>query len=90
MARFIIADLTDPSSVPHELATIVPHLRTKPILPLRLAGTGKYSMFEDFQNSYDWVLPVYKYKNARALISNISDIIDPADKKAKELHNNGK
>ena len=30
MARFIIADLTDPSSIPHELATIVPSLRTTP------------------------------------------------------------
>src|SRR5262245_13472054 len=33
LARFIIADLTDPSSIPHELATIVPHLRSTPIQP---------------------------------------------------------
>ena len=39
MARFIIADLTDPSSIPHELATIVPFLRTTPVLPLKLAGS---------------------------------------------------
>jgi hypothetical protein len=24
LARFIIADITDPSSIPHELATVVP------------------------------------------------------------------
>src|SRR6185503_16931503 len=56
MSRFIIADLTDPSSIPHELATIVPFLRTTPVLPLRLAGSGGYSMFEDLQRAYTWVL----------------------------------
>jgi hypothetical protein len=53
MARFVIADLTDPSSIPHELATIVPFLRTTPMLPLRLTGSGGYSMFEDLQRSYE-------------------------------------
>ena len=33
MARFIIADLTDPSSIPKELEAIVPHLAV-PIQPL--------------------------------------------------------
>src|SRR5262249_49116096 len=52
MARFIIADLTDPSSIPHEIATLVPFLRTTPVLPLRLAGSGGYSMFKDFQLAF--------------------------------------
>ena len=70
MARFIIVDLTDPSSVPHELATIVPFLRTTPIVPLRLAGSSGYSMFEDFENAYPWVLKTHTYKDPRALITS--------------------
>lgn len=35
MARFIIADLTDPSSVPHELATVVPST-VVPVQPILL------------------------------------------------------
>jgi hypothetical protein len=60
MARFIIADLTDPSSIPHELATIVPFLRTTPVLPLRLAGSDDYSMFKDLQRAYTWVLKTHE------------------------------
>jgi hypothetical protein len=51
MARFIIADLTDPSSIPHELGTIVPFLRTTPVLPIRVVGSTGYSMFEDLRRS---------------------------------------
>jgi hypothetical protein len=35
MARFIIADLTDPSSIPHELQAIIPSVRV-PVQPLLL------------------------------------------------------
>lgn len=49
MSCFIIADLTDPNSILHELAMIVPHLRTTPVRLLRLYGTGGYSMVEDLQ-----------------------------------------
>ena len=41
MARFIIADLTDPSSVPHELATTIPLLRTTPGPAASPRGFGK-------------------------------------------------
>jgi hypothetical protein len=63
MARFIVADLTDPSSIPHELATIVPHLRSTPVPPLRLRGSGGYNMFEDFQRAYTWVLKTHEYSD---------------------------
>ena len=78
MARFIIADVTDPSSVPHELATIVPFLRTTPVLPLRLAGASGYTMIDDLQ-AFPWVLKTYEYKDIRALISVLPRVIAPAN-----------
>jgi hypothetical protein len=44
LARFIIADLTDPSSIPYELATVVPHTPV-PIQPILLSGKREFSMF---------------------------------------------
>lgn len=85
MARFVIADVTDPSSIPHELATIVPFLRTTPVLPLRLAGSGGYSMISDFQGSYPWVLDTYEYSDGQSLISDLRKVIGPADKLAKKF-----
>ncbi|HUN44366.1 MAG TPA: pentapeptide repeat-containing protein [Acetobacteraceae bacterium] len=79
MAKFIIADLTDPSSIPHEMATLVPHLRTTPVLPLRLAGSAGYRMFEDYQQSYDWVLNTHEYTDSRSLTSALPEIIAPAE-----------
>jgi uncharacterized protein YjbI with pentapeptide repeats len=85
MARFIIADLTDPSSIPHELASVVPHLRTTPVLPLRMVGTSGYTMFDDFRRSYSWVLDTYNYKDGQSLISELSNVIAPADEMAERL-----
>jgi Pentapeptide repeats (8 copies) len=45
MARFIIADLTDPSSIPQELQAIIPSVRV-PIQPLLLEGSSLYSLFD--------------------------------------------
>jgi len=85
MARFIIADLTDPCSIPHELATIAPFLRTTPMLPLRLTGSGGYRMFEDLQRACPWVLKTHEYQDGQSLISALLDIIAPVDQKADEL-----
>lgn len=85
MARFIIADLTDPSSIPHELATVIPFIRSTPVLPIRLQGSGGFSMFEDFQRSYQWVLNTYEYKDCQSLIAALPQVIAPADEKAEAL-----
>jgi len=89
MARFIVADLTDPSSIPHELATIVPFLRTTPVLPLQLAGSGGYSMFRDLQSAYRWVLQTHEYQDCQSLISDLPKVIAPADEMAEQLRRQG-
>src|SRR5215203_4854913 len=46
LARFIIADLSDPSSIPYELATIVPATPI-PVQPILLSGCSEFAMFPD-------------------------------------------
>jgi uncharacterized protein YjbI with pentapeptide repeats len=84
MARFIIVDLTDPSSVPHELATIVPFLRTTPVLPMRVAGSSGYGMFGDLL-AYPWVLKTLEYENRESLVAALPALIAPVDEMAESL-----
>jgi hypothetical protein len=87
MSRFIIADLTEPSSIPHELATIVPFLRTIPVLPIKLAGTVGYTMFADYQRAYPWVLKTCDYTDAQSFISALPKTINTVDKLSASLRN---
>jgi uncharacterized protein YjbI with pentapeptide repeats len=85
MARFIIADLTDPRSIPHELYAIVPDLRNVPVQPLLLAGTETYGMFDDLL-AYQWVLPTYRYTSVDGLLDSLAQsVIEPAEAKVIEL-----
>jgi hypothetical protein len=86
MARFIIADLTDPSSIPQELQAIIPSVRV-PIQPLLLEGAPLYSMFKDFDpRDFHWVLPVYHYKDRKQLLATLADkVIAPAEAKVNAL-----
>ena len=84
LSRFIIADLTDPSSIPQELQAIVPDLEV-PVQPLLLEAKREYAMFVDFRK-YHWVLPVYLYKDQASLTVSLNGtIIDAAEKKVAEL-----
>jgi uncharacterized protein YjbI with pentapeptide repeats len=86
MARFIIADLTDPSSIPQELQAIIPSVRV-PVQPLLLEGSSLYSMFKDFDpQDFHWVLPVYHYKKPEQLLATLAEkVIAPAEGKVKAL-----
>ena len=88
MVRFIIADGTDPKSIPHELATIVP-TTIVPVKPLLLAGKREYAMFRDLQRTYHWVLPTHRYKSQEQLIADLDlCVIRPAAEKADEIRRN--
>ncbi len=84
LARFVIADITDPKSIPQELAIIVPHLPSVPVQPLLQASEREYGMFEHFRK-YHWVLPEYRYKDLDSLLLSLAEsVIAPAERKAKE------
>jgi uncharacterized protein YjbI with pentapeptide repeats len=84
MARFIIADLTDPSSIPKELEAIVPDLAV-PVQPLLESSSRPYAMFMNYWK-YDWVLPVYRYEGLEPLLATLAEnVIAPAEGKVKAL-----
>jgi hypothetical protein len=84
MARFIVADLTEPSSIPKELEAIVPHLAV-PVQPLLEGSSRPYAMFKDYWK-YDWVLPVYRYEGLEPLLAMLAEnVIAPAEGKVKAL-----
>ena len=84
MVRFIIADLTDPSSIPKELEAIVPDLAVP--VQLLLEGLSRpYSMFKDYWK-YDWVLPPHRYEGLNLLLATLAEkVIAPAEEKVKAL-----
>jgi uncharacterized protein YjbI with pentapeptide repeats len=84
MARFVIADLTDPSSIPKELEAIIPGLAV-PVQPLIEGSARPFAMFENYWK-YEWVLPVYRYEGLEPLLAELAEnVIAPAEEKAKAL-----
>ena len=85
LARFIIADITDPRCVPQELQTIVPNLPSVPVQLLLAASEAEYGM-ADHLKRYPWVLEVYRYSALEELVAGLNEkIIEPAEAKAREL-----
>src|SRR6266700_2072977 len=72
LARFIIADLSDPSSIPQELQAIIPTLAV-PVQPVLLEGKREYAMFIDFLHTYHWVLPVHYYLDQANLLTTLKE-----------------
>ena len=84
LARFIVADLTEPASLPKELEAIIPTLAI-PVQPILRAGDEPYAMFADYWK-YDWVLPIQRYRGISDLARHFDAwVIDTAEVKAREL-----
>lgn len=84
MARFIIADLTEPASIPHELQAIVPDVMV-PVQPLIAADARPFAMFVDHRK-YHWMLPIYRYPSLEGLLATLQErVIAPVEAKAREI-----
>jgi len=85
LARFIVADLTDPASVPKELEAIIPSLAV-PVRPLIQAGQRPFSMYSDFWK-YPWVISEpFFYQNLPDLIENLDEhVVTAVEAKWREI-----
>jgi uncharacterized protein YjbI with pentapeptide repeats len=85
LARFIIADLTDPRSIPQELTRIVPSLLSVPVRPLLRGEQREWAMFKDLLRFPQVIEPFY-YSDDDMLLNHLeSDIIEPAERMARNV-----
>ena len=85
MARFVVADLTDPRSVQQELTFIAPQVMVA-IQPIIFAAQQPWTMFGDLQRRSRGLLPVHEYSDINDLVQNLqSRVIFPAEAKRREL-----
>ncbi len=85
MARFIVADITDPRSIPQELQLIMPNLRSVPVQPILHVSGSPWGVFGDFSD-LPQVLPVLRYEDETELMSSFSHrVIVPAERRAAEI-----
>lgn len=85
MARFVIADLSDPKSIPHELAHVIPLLPSVPFVPLIVSPQEEYTMFEHFFG-FRHVLKPFRYRNEDHLLRSLGDkVIGPAERLARRV-----
>ncbi len=85
LARFIIADVSAPRSVPQELEAIVRQLTSVPVKPIIQTGERPWGGFASLA-PYPWLLELYEYDNVGALLQSFdSAVIKPAEMKLLEL-----
>ncbi len=89
MARFVIADITNPRSIPQELVSIVEQLPSLPVQPLLKHGSKPWGMYDHIKR-YPWVLEIHKYRDLKALLGSLRErVIAPAEEKWNELNQKG-
>jgi hypothetical protein len=85
LVRFVIADLTQPRSVPAESGAIVPAIESLPVQPMIEEPEEPYGMFSDVVERHS-VLKVHHYKDLEHLLESFDDaVIAPAEDMFKEL-----
>ena len=74
LAKFVVADLSSPKSIPQELTQIIPNFPSLPVQPVIEKSQREYGMFEHFKK-YPWVLEQIEYceSNIQILVEKITD-----------------
>lgn len=86
MSRFVVADITKPQSVPHELELTIPNFMI-PFVPLIQKPEEPYAMFQDLWIKHrDWVLDPLRYSSVEQLVRVFEKgVIRPANERRQKL-----
>lgn len=60
LAKFVVADISSPKSIPQELTSIIPQFPSLPVQPIIEKTQREYGMFEHFK-AFPWVLDQVPY-----------------------------
>lgn len=60
ISKYVIADLSSPRSIPHELASVARQLPSIRFYPIIVTGEKPFGMFDDY-SSYPWIRPIKEY-----------------------------
>ena len=83
LAYCVIADLTDPRSIPQELATMIPRMPSVIFKPILQAGYEPWGMYEHFKR-YPWVLNIHTYVDKDDLANSLPQIMAEIEVAARE------
>ncbi len=67
LSRFVVADITEPKSIPQELVSIVESLPSVPVQPILLKGETPWGMYDHIKR-YPWVEELIEYEDLEQLI----------------------
>jgi uncharacterized protein YjbI with pentapeptide repeats len=85
LSLFVVADITNPRSVPLELQATVPDYMV-PFVTLVQRGQPVFGMFDDLPRKYDWALPLLEYNSAESLLAAFENkVVAPALEKLEQV-----
>jgi hypothetical protein len=85
-SRFVIADLTEPKSVPAELQAIVPDCPSVPLVAIASGSTREYPLFKHIKRYKSVVETIVRYDGETDLLKRLDgEIIKPAETRRESL-----
>jgi hypothetical protein len=89
VSRFIVADLSDPNSVPAELQAVVPDFPSVPVVLIIEASQREYPVVDHILRMDHVVKPIVKYRNKDHLMEILDEqVLVPAETLYAKLHPN--
>jgi hypothetical protein len=83
LSNFVIADITQPKSIPQEAQAIIPDFKI-PFFFVIQDGERAWSMSADFLNQH-WVFGPFSYADKVELVANLEKLLVLAEKKNRSL-----